>query len=103
MAMQQVLEQLAFETHGQGFTRLDPELNQWLTTAGINTGGSPPADPGRGASPAPSALTARQARRTASTWSEPASHWHPARPAANGLLARGRGPSDGNRRSARWR
>jgi secondary thiamine-phosphate synthase enzyme len=38
MAMQQVLEQLAFETHGQGFTRLDPQLNQWLTTTGIDTG-----------------------------------------------------------------
>jgi len=38
MAMQQVLEQLTFETHGQGFTRLDPQLNQWLTTTGINTG-----------------------------------------------------------------
>jgi len=38
MATQQVLEQLAFETHGQGFTRLDPQLNQWLATTGINTG-----------------------------------------------------------------
>ena len=38
MAMQQVLEQLTFETHGQGFTRLDPQLNQWLATTGINTG-----------------------------------------------------------------
>lgn len=38
MVMQQVLEQLAFETHGQGFTRLDPHLNQWLAASGIDTG-----------------------------------------------------------------
>ena len=38
MAMQQVLEQLEFETHGQGFTRLDPHLNQWLAASGIDTG-----------------------------------------------------------------
>ncbi len=38
MAMQQVLEQLSIATNGQGFTRLDPQLNQWLAASGIDTG-----------------------------------------------------------------
>ena len=35
MAMQQVLHQLELATHGQGFTRLDNRINQWLGGTGL--------------------------------------------------------------------
>jgi secondary thiamine-phosphate synthase enzyme len=36
--MQQALHQLEVRTQGQGFTRLNPQLNQWLATTGIDLG-----------------------------------------------------------------
>lgn len=36
--MQQALHQLEVRTNGQGFTRLNTQLNQWVATTGINLG-----------------------------------------------------------------
>jgi len=36
--VQQALEQLELRTRGQGFTRLNEPLNQWIATTGINLG-----------------------------------------------------------------
>ena len=35
MALQQVLHQLELATQGQGFTRLDRQINQWLRGTGL--------------------------------------------------------------------
>ena len=35
MALQQVLHQLELATTGQGFTRLDRRINQWLSGTGL--------------------------------------------------------------------
>ena len=35
MALQQVLHQLELATSGQGFTRLDRRINQWLSGTGL--------------------------------------------------------------------
>jgi len=36
--MQQALHQLEVRTHGQGFTRLNTRLNQWIATTGLDLG-----------------------------------------------------------------
>ena len=38
MAMQQILHQLELATQGQGFTRLDNRINQWLGGTGLREG-----------------------------------------------------------------
>jgi secondary thiamine-phosphate synthase enzyme len=36
--MQQALHQLEIRTHGQGFTRLNTQLNHWIASTGIDLG-----------------------------------------------------------------